>query len=57
MKPEEIARQKIDKQINNAGWDVVDRDAYIPMRSQAVREFLMKNNKESDYLFVTIQSQ
>lgn len=51
MKPEEEARKKIDKQINNAGWNIVDRNAYIPGYSQAVREFLMQKNKESDYLF------
>ena len=26
--PEELARQKIDKQLNNAGWDIVSRDEY-----------------------------
>lgn len=28
MLPEEKARVKIDKQLNNAGWDIVDRQDY-----------------------------
>ncbi len=51
MKPEELARQKIDKQISNAGWNIVGRSEYLPGYSQSVREFLMSGNKESDYLF------
>jgi type I restriction enzyme R subunit len=31
MKPEEAAREKIDKQLMNVGWDIVSRDEYIPM--------------------------
>ena len=30
MLPEEKARVKIDKQLNNAGWDIVDRQDYLP---------------------------
>ena len=30
MLPEEKARVKIDKQLNNSGWDVVDRQDYLP---------------------------
>ena len=51
MKPEEAARQKIDKQLNAAGWSVVGRNEYVPEHSLAVRESLMQGNKESDYLF------
>lgn len=50
MLPEELARVKIDKQLNNAGWDVVARDEYIPFNAMAVEEALMQGNKESDYL-------
>ncbi len=50
MLPEEKAREKIDKQLTNAGWDIVSRDEYIPMASQAVKEGLMQGGKESDYL-------
>ena len=38
MTPEEKARVKIDKQLNNAGWDIVSRDEYIPMSTTAVKE-------------------
>ena len=30
MKPEERARVKIDKQLNNAGWEIVSRNEYVP---------------------------
>ena len=50
MLPEEKARVKIDKQLIDAGWDIVDRQDYIPYNSSAVREALMEGNKESDYL-------
>ena len=50
MTPEEKARVKIDKQLNNAGWDIVSRDEYIPMTTTAVKEALMQGNTESDYL-------
>lgn len=50
MTPEEKARVKIDKQLNNAGWDIVSRDEYIPMSTTAVKEALMQGNTESDYL-------
>lgn len=48
--PEEKARLKIDKQLRDAGWDIVSRDEYNPLYSQAVKEALMKGNTESDYL-------
>ena len=50
MTPEEKARVKIDKQLRNAGWDIVSRDEYIPSNALAVKEALMQGNKESDYL-------
>ncbi|SCX07026.1 type I restriction enzyme, R subunit [Lachnospiraceae bacterium YSD2013] len=50
MLPEERARVKIDKQLNEAGWNIVDRDEYVPFETVAVREALMQGNTESDYL-------
>ena len=50
MLPEEKARVKIDKQLTEAGWDIVARDEYIPFNASAVKEALMQDNKESDYL-------
>ena len=50
MTPEEKARVKIDKQLNNAGWESVSRQEYVPNYASAVKEGLMQGNKESDYL-------
>ena len=50
MLPEERAREKIDKQLINAGWDIVSRNEYVPKRALAVKEALMQGNAESDYL-------
>ena len=50
MLPEEKARKKIDKQLTDAGWDIVARDEYTPCNASAVKEALMQGNKESDYL-------
>lgn len=50
MKPEEKARVKIDKQLINAGWDIVSRSEYVPKSASAVKEALMQGNTESDYL-------
>ena len=50
MLPEEKARIKIDKQLKDAGWDVIARDEYVPNNALAVKEALMQGNKESDYL-------
>ena len=53
MLPEERARVKIDKQLSDAGWDIVARDEYVPFNASAVKEALMQGNKESDYfLFI-----
>lgn len=48
--PEQLARIKIDKQLNEAGWDIVSREEYIPNHAQAVKEALMMGTTESDYL-------
>lgn len=50
MLPEERAREKIDKQLINVGWDIVSRNEYVPKTTSAVKEALMKGNTESDYL-------
>lgn len=50
MLPEEKARIKIDKQLIEAGWDIVSRHEYIPNSASAVKEALMQGNTESDYL-------
>ncbi len=51
MLPEESARIKIDKQLNDAGWNVISRNDYIPCNEpSAVKEALMQGNHESDYL-------
>ena len=49
MLPEECAREKIDKQLIDAGWDVVSRNEYVPKSASAVKEALMQGNTESDY--------
>lgn len=50
MTPEELARVKIDKQLNDAGWEIVSRMDYMPNTASAVKEALMQGSKESDYL-------
>lgn len=50
MLPEEKARIKIDKQLIDAGWDIVAREDYIPNYALAVKEALMQGGNESDYL-------
>ncbi len=50
MLPEELVREKIDKQLKRAGWDIVSRDEYTPNTTSAVKEALMQGNTESDYL-------
>lgn len=57
MLPEEKARVKIDKQLNNAGWDIVDRKDYLPNYAMAVKEALMQGGKESDYLLFVDNTQ
>lgn len=48
--PEQQARLKIDKQLIEAGWEIVSRDEYVPKQTQAVKEALMAGSTESDYL-------
>lgn len=50
MLPEEQARIKIDKQLQNSGWDIISRNEYLPGNTVAVKEALMLGGKESDYL-------
>ena len=50
MLPEELARIKIDKQLQDSGWNIVSHMEYIPNTTSAVKEALMKGSKESDYL-------
>ena len=44
MLPEERAREKIDKQLINAGWDIVSRNEYVPKSASAVKEGLIPFN-------------
>ena len=48
--PEQLARIKIDKQLTEAGWDIVTREEYVPFHAQAAKEALMTGTTESDYL-------
>lgn len=50
--PEQKAREIIDKKLNEAGWDIVKRDEYLPNSTVAVEEALMVGNIESDYLLI-----
>ena len=50
MLPEEKARERIDRQLKKAGWEIVSREEYIPHRASAIQEALMQGNMESDYL-------
>jgi len=51
MSPEEKARLEIDRKLEAAGWQVVDRNDYSPsVFAVAVREGLLKGNLETDYL-------
>ena len=50
--PEEKAREKIDEQLINAAWIIQNRENFDRTASLgvAVREFLMDDNTEADYL-------
>ena len=53
MKPEELARLSIDQQLKDAGWTVVERNAFNPQDSAvAVCEELLQDNNRADYLLV-----
>ena len=41
MLPEENARVKVDKQLIDAGWNIVSRDEYVPKSASAVKEALI----------------
>ena len=50
--PEQKARVYIDAYLEDAGWTVVNRDEFVPeaINAQAVRENILKGNKEADYI-------
>lgn len=49
--PEERARKKIDRMLQEAGWEIVPREEYSLGRSAiAIKEGLLKGNLEADYL-------
>ncbi|HPW96564.1 MAG TPA: DEAD/DEAH box helicase family protein, partial [Paludibacteraceae bacterium] len=51
MLPEEKARLDIDRKLQGAGWEVVDRKHYSPTLSAvAITEGILKGNLEVDYL-------
>lgn len=52
MKVEERARARIDRQLEECGWRVQDRDEMniYAQRGVAVREFSMPGAGEADYL-------
>ena len=51
MLPEQKAREKIDKQLNDSGWEIVSRDEYVSTyKPQVIKEALMSGKKECDYL-------
>ena len=55
LKPEERARQWIDRKLEDAGWQVINRDEYAPgMTAVAVREAAMRGGLEADCLLLKI---
>lgn len=53
LKPEERAREWIDRKLEDAGWQVINRDEYAPgMTAVAVREAAMRGGLEADYLLL-----
>ena len=49
--PEQKAREKIDKWLEEVGWTVVSREEYTDaINAQAVKENLMIGNLEADYM-------
>lgn len=51
--PEQKARVWIDRELEEAGWKVVDRSDYTPdLEAAAIREVLMTGNKEADYILM-----
>ncbi len=53
LKPEERARIWIDRKLERSGWKVINRDEYHDgLSAVAIRESLLKGNKEADYLLM-----
>ena len=53
LKPEERARQWIDMKLQEAGWQVINRDEFSPdMTAVAIREAAMQGGLEADYLLL-----
>ena len=53
LKPEERAREWIDRKLEEVGWKVINRDEYAPgMTAVAVREVAMCGGLEADYLLL-----
>lgn len=51
LKPEELARVKIDEQLADAGWHIADRNHFTYEHNAiALVEALLDGNKEADYL-------
>lgn len=51
LNPEELARVNIDNWLDQAGWEVVNRDEITTgLQALAVREGLLEGNLEADYL-------
>lgn len=51
MTPEEKAREVINRMLNEAGWEIVDRDNYSPgVSAVAIEEGILRGNLEADYL-------
>ena len=51
LKPEEIARVKIDEQLVDAGWYIADRSHFTyDHNATALTEGLLDGNREADYL-------
>jgi len=53
LKPEERARQWIDMKLQEAGWQVINRDEFSPdMTAVVIREAAMQGGLEADYLLL-----
>ena len=51
LKPEEQAREIIDQQLKNAGWRrIISRKDFITDATQVVKEGLLQDRKEADYV-------
>lgn len=53
LKPEERAREWINRKLEDAGWKVINRDEFAPgMTAVAIREAMMEGGLEADYLLM-----